>query len=90
MKYTLVYPPLSLQMLAAVYLVARDDGLGDEVTAASHRIDTALQSDPAQQGESREGQKRLLIDRPLAVEFEVYDDQRVVLVLGVRYSPGKR
>jgi hypothetical protein len=90
MSYTLIYPPSSLQMLAAAYLVALEDGLGDELTAASQRIDAALRSDPAQQGESRDGRKRVLIDRPLAVEFEVDEGARVVIVVGVRYAPGKR
>jgi hypothetical protein len=90
MTYSLIYPPFSLQMLAAAYLVALEDGLAAELTAASQRVDAALQTDPRDQGESRDGRKRVLIDRPLAVEFEVDDDQRVVVVLGVRYAPGKR
>jgi hypothetical protein len=87
MKYALVYPNAAAQMLTACYLTARADGLADAVTQATNRIDAVLRANPLDQGESREGESRLLIDRPLSVEYEVFEDERVVVVLTVRYRP---
>jgi hypothetical protein len=70
-----------------LYLVARAAGYAEEYTQATARIENLLNAAPMQAGESRAGHQRLLIDFPLTVEFEVYEEQRTVIVTRVRYTP---
>jgi hypothetical protein len=43
--------------------------------------------DPQNEGESRSGFERVLLVLPLAVVYEVYDDERIVYISEVNYSP---
>ncbi len=59
-----------------------DSPLRQEITEATHRVDMALASSPFEAGESREDdQRRILIDLPLVVLFEVDVARQVVTVL---------
>jgi ParE toxin of type II toxin-antitoxin system, parDE len=51
------------------------------ITAASHRIEEALRLNPREAGESRDDERRIFIDLPLVVIYEVDDDNGVVTVL---------
>jgi hypothetical protein len=57
------------------------------ITRAMAEIDRLLAREPQTQGESREAFERVLIVPPLTVTFEVHEDEHVVLVLRLRYSP---
>ena len=57
------------------------------VTDAAARLDQLLRVSAASLGESRGGHRRVAVVRPLAVQFEVHDDERVVIVTDVRYTP---
>jgi hypothetical protein len=48
---------------------------------AAANIDAELRDDPETKGESRRVGVRVLISRPLAVEFEVISEDRTVYVL---------
>jgi mRNA-degrading endonuclease RelE of RelBE toxin-antitoxin system len=61
----------------------------EQITAATRQIDKRLQSDPDHVGESRHGGRRIEFFAPLAVTFEVNDDDKTVAVLHVRVY-GKR
>ena len=54
------------------------------ITAAVDAVDRQLKSDPIDLGESREGAERILFATPLIVRFQVFEEDRRVLVLGVR------
>lgn len=69
------------------YLAARAAGLADAFTAAAARVEQALERNPAAAGESRAGHRRILIDPPLTIEFEVFDEPRVAVVTAARYTP---
>jgi hypothetical protein len=69
------------------YLTARAVGLANAFTAAAARVERVLERNPGEAGESRAGRRRLLADPPLTVEFEVFDDQRTVVVTAARYTP---
>ena len=58
-----------------------DAPLREAILQASHRIDQHLQTDPQEQGESRDGTTRILFDAPLAVTFEVDEPKRLVRIL---------
>ena len=80
MSFTVIWRPDSLNQLAELWAESLDrDGL----TAASHRIDVALQSDPLGVGESRMENDRILFEPPLAVWYRVDEPSRMVFVLSV-------
>ena len=57
------------------------------VTNAANAIDSELQRDPLNAGESRAGSRRILIVAPLVVVYRVDAQQRRVVVLSVRSLP---
>jgi hypothetical protein len=61
-----------------------------ELNAALTAIEEALQRTPGQAGESREGDRRVIIEPPLSVEFVVSEAERRVTVTKVHYSRGRR
>lgn len=81
MNYTVVWQPTALQQLAAAWVDATDRRA---VTRASDQIDTLLGFAPAQVGESRDALRRVLVVPPLAVIYEVIEDDKQVRILRVR------
>jgi len=68
-------------MLTNIWLNAADR---NPVTEAADRIDRLLASDPLNQGESREGDDRVLFVPPLNVDFRVLEGLKKVIVMRVR------
>ena len=63
---------------------ARADSSGRKaITVAAHAIEQRLKVNPQNEGESREQERRILFQEPLAASFEVVSRQRVVRVLHV-------
>jgi hypothetical protein len=85
MNFQVLWMQQAIQSLAQAYLSARDDGEAEAVTAAMAEIDHILQANPTTAGESRAGTERFLSIGPMAVEFEVFADERVVVVAAARY-----
>jgi len=54
------------------------------LTAASHEIDTRLESDPETESESRPFGRRITFVSPLAVIFRVEADGETVTVVSIR------
>jgi hypothetical protein len=80
MIFTVLWRPLSEGQLAQLWMDAPDR---DFVSAAADEIDSLLRRDPQLQGESREGDARILIVPPLVALFEVNEEDRLVHVLEV-------
>ena len=80
MKYTVAWKPSAEKELARLWLAAPDR---TAVSAAANRIDALLGSNPGAQGESRSGATRILFMSPLAVFYEVSEQDRFVDVLKV-------
>jgi hypothetical protein len=53
------------------------------VANAADEIDPVLASNPLGAGESRGGNTRIVIERPLTVLYDVYPDDAMVEVFGV-------
>jgi len=53
------------------------------VAQAADEIDRLLAHDPLQVGESREGITRIVMQHPLAAQFDVYPDDCRVVVLAI-------
>ena len=84
MRFTVVWKPSAEQRLAELWAEADDQAT---LTSAADRIDRWLAVNPETLGESRSGHARMLIERPLAVEYEVVADDRMVVVLKVHKLP---
>jgi plasmid stabilization system protein ParE len=84
MSYSVTWQPAAENQLADLWLNAPDR---DAITAAADRIDRLLSRDPANVGESRAGSRRVVIDSPLVVFYEVREAQQAVYVLRVTRLP---
>lgn len=80
MKYTVIWRVVADDALAQIWIDSDDRA---EVTTAAHMIDQALVRDPAEKGESREDDVRILFERPLGVMFSVDDNEHKVFVESV-------
>jgi hypothetical protein len=58
-----------------------DATLREAIVQASRRVDQQLQSDPHDQGESREEGTRILFESPLGVTFEIDEPKKLVRIL---------
>jgi plasmid stabilization system protein ParE len=83
MKYTVVWAPDALLELATAWNDADNRG---EVAAVSDEIDRQLAVGPRLVGESRGVNFRVLFADPLAVDYQVVEDDRMVIVLAVWYT----
>ena len=76
----------ALDHLAAAYLYARRKQSDPEaITRAMAEVDRALEQNADSAGESRSGNSRILIERPISVFFEIHREEGVAIVTSVRY-----
>jgi hypothetical protein len=80
MRYTVVWMPVAVQRLAAVWTASPNRS---GVTRASNDIDQLLTVDPETVGDLRFDTVRTAIVWPLGVEFEIDDGDSTVRVLSV-------
>jgi plasmid stabilization system protein ParE len=80
MKFTVVWLPSALRQLAHLWNNGPDRAA---ITAAANAIDYELAHDPESKGESRSGGTRILPIPPLAVYFDVREQDRLVSVSAV-------
>jgi tRNA splicing ligase len=86
MDFTVIWQWQAIRQLTRTYEYARDIGRNtDAIVSSMNRIESILKQAPASAGESREEQVRVLIVNPLTAYFEVYEEQKVVLVTSIRY-----
>jgi hypothetical protein len=84
MNYHVRWKRTAKDQLATIWMAATDRA---SVTDAAQQIEALLLTDPATRGESRSGDRRILVLLPLAVVFKVNEEEKKVTVLSVRYSP---
>ena len=58
-----------------------DEAARGAILLAMHRMDQQLQNNPQEQGESRPGKVRILLEAPMAILYKVDDTKEVVTVL---------
>jgi hypothetical protein len=75
MNWTVIWLDGPIDNLARHYVPLWGTPAGQAVTRAMARIDTQLETDPTTAGESRIGHRRILVEPPVAVDFEVFADQ---------------
>jgi hypothetical protein len=88
MNYRVVWLRKVVAALARSYLFARDTGRdAGAITRAMAEIEAGLERNPSSLGESRPEGHRLYIVNPITLGFEVFVEERVVVVTSVRYHP---
>lgn len=80
MNYSVIWLPAAEQELAALWLNSSDRGA---ITKAAAVLDQLLEKDPANEGESRPNDRRILFAPPLAAIYRIYPDEGRVDVLHV-------
>jgi hypothetical protein len=80
MRWTVVWTNIAQNRLATTWNNAPDKAA---VAAAADRIDVKLARDPYADSEERTAPSRVMFEPPLAVGYDVSDDDRLVTVWGV-------
>ena len=70
-----------------VLRVMQSGGDTGAITQAMASVDQLLAKDPLGCSESRDDFERILIAQPLVVDFEIYEEEKVVYILRARYAP---
>jgi hypothetical protein len=86
--YTVGWVRSALDELADIWSQA-DIGDRTAISWSANSIDKLLSLNPSEQGESRPKGRRILVQLPLVVQFEIVEQDRFVRVLQVR-RPKKR
>ena len=85
MRFRVIWLRGALTELARAYLAANSTGESGPLTTLVAQVDQVLTVNPQHVGESRADNNRILIRPPLVIEYEVFDDERVVVVTALRY-----
>lgn len=80
MKWTVTYYPSAQDELATIWMDATDR---EAVSVAAREIEHLLCTDPLSVGESRGGKRRLIIEPPLAVDYQADPEDMLVRVVRV-------
>lgn len=81
--YTVRWHRRSLDVLAGLWVDAPTERAA--ITEATAFIDRVRQENPQEQGESREGNERVLFAWPLVVSFTVNERRQMVRVVNMRH-----
>jgi hypothetical protein len=91
MNYRVVVRERVANNIATVTFLAFEMGRdGPAIASAYDEILLALSDNPSEQGESREGNERVIIVNPLTAFYEVFESQQVVLIYAAVYHPRQR
>jgi len=77
MRYTVSWLPGAESELARLWL---DEPIRGHIELAANEIDRCLSVNPESEGESRDGNRRILFISPLVVTFKVDQQNRMVQV----------
>ena len=81
MNYRVHWTRKAINQLAAIWNASRDR---KSVSVASYCIDQALTADPADQGEERPPDRRIMFESPLAVIYRIDHLRNRVVVIDCR------
>lgn len=90
MSYKVLWPDRAMQSLGEAYLAARAHGDADAITQVMSWLEREVARDPTRIGESRLGNCRVVVELPLVLEFEVFEDEKSVVISNVRYVSSHR
>ncbi len=81
MSFTVIWKPSAERELTSLWLASR---LRHAMRDAADEIDRELARDPMNYGESRGSNRRIAVEKPFVVEFEVREGDRTVYVNTIR------
>jgi hypothetical protein len=87
--FELLWLPSARDELARLWLAA-DSALRARITASANALEHRRSRDPFAESESRDRNARITFEAPLAIRFEVDEDERRVWVIGIRIYPNRR
>ena len=87
MAFHVNWKPSARDRITEIWIDATDRG---QITRATDIIDEALRTNPETFGESRSGNLRIAFVLPLAVMFEVFNDDLRVDVLAILRTDRRR
>lgn len=87
MNFRIIWLDSAEADLLRCYLTARADGHAEAYTRAAARVEQLFENDPRQLGESRTGHRRVVVEQPLTIEFEVHEEQSVAVITRIHYAP---
>jgi hypothetical protein len=91
MNYRVVYRRSVWNNIRTVAFIASELGRdGTAIERAADDIALTLSDNPAEQGESRAGNERVIIVHPLAATYEVFESQKVVVIYSAIFYPRQR
>jgi len=91
MNFRLFWRKRVEDQLHTAAFIMRERGMNTRaLKGAMKRIVTQLESDPSSAGESRGDDEHVLIEMPLTVWFEVFEDESVVIVYDAVLYPRRR
>jgi plasmid stabilization system protein ParE len=82
-SYAVRWSRRALDALAEIWLANPAERA--EISRLAASIDRMLRVNPAERGESREGDRRILFMLPLVVIFSVDNENRIVRILRIRH-----
>ena len=86
--YRVLWRRMLVDLLTQIYTnIFQSGGDTSALTRAAAEIDRLLAIDPASRGESRDGAERVLIVEPLTIFFEVFEDEKTVVLMQLVYHP---
>jgi hypothetical protein len=86
MRFTVVWYSVARRRLVNLWMIATNR---NEIARAADEIDRRLSQDPVRDGESRDGNRRILCELPLVVQYFVSVPDRIGYVTSV-WQPRKR
>ena len=91
MRYRVVWRQrIQNQMHTSAFLLRERGGDTKPMRDAIRSIEDAMTSNPEQVGESRGGNERVFIVAPLSVQYEVFEDDRIVLIYEATLHPRRK
>lgn len=80
MKFRIQWQPAARDELAEMWLAA-SSAVRRRITVAAREIENILKHEPHDAGESRSGEERIFFAAPLAVLFEIDENDQLVRIL---------
>ena len=87
MRFRVLWLRVAIDALAQAYTQAAGEDRATEVTTDMALADQVLAVNPQHVGESRAGNERIFFLPTLALTYEVFDDEKLVVVISARYRP---
>ncbi len=80
--FQVVWLQSALDELATLWMGA-NSATRQQITSAANAVDQALQANPMETGESRDGEERVFFIQPLGIQFEIDEARSLIRVLHI-------